>query len=423
MEYNIGDVIKDEKRNLVITGKEKRKRTFYYQYKCNDCGYNCEDGYRSGQPVKGRWLTYYELNGQQKGCCCCANRIVVPDINSIRATNPEMSKYFLNNDDEKYTAQSNCHIDIICPSCNSIKNNAKISTLYRYGFSCDVCSISVSIGERIVSALLSFCNIDFEKEYRFENSNKRYDFYLYGYNSIVEVNGRQHYFEISGNWANRDEKTNDENKMAFALSRGIDKYIVIDARESDFDYIKNSILSSSLVDVVDISSVDWKMIKHLVNSNDSIKDICEYWENNKNATYVDMERLFHYSESTIVKYLKIGYEMGWCNKRPNKRNETHIKKSGYKRNAPLTDYSSDCRNNSNPVIYTLKNIYFKNSRLASEHSEECCGKKIATSTIRYKAKRNQDFAYVTPREFNEACANRYECYGTPFDDEVLQIVS
>lgn len=25
MEYNIGDVIKDEKRNLVITGKEKKK--------------------------------------------------------------------------------------------------------------------------------------------------------------------------------------------------------------------------------------------------------------------------------------------------------------------------------------------------------------------------------------------------------------
>ena len=262
--------------------------------------------------------------------------------------------------------------------------------------------MSVSIGERIVGALLSFCGVDFKKEYMFDNSNKRYDFYLYDYNVIIEVNGRQHYFEISGNWANRDEKTNDENKMAFALSRGIDKYIVIDARESDFDYIKNSILNSSLVDVVDISSVDWKMIEHLVNSNDSIKDICEYWENNKNATYVDMERLFHYSESTIVKYLKIGYEMGWCARHQKSSSDICTKK---------------------PVIYTLKNIYFKNSRLASEHSEECCGKKIATSTIRYKAKRNQDFAYVTPREFNEACANRYECYGTPFDDEVLQIVS
>lgn len=390
MEYNIGDRIVDDKRDITIIDKKKLTRTYIYKYRCNICGYECQDGYRNGRPVKAHWYKPHEIYGQHKGCACCAHSITVPGINSIADTNPELSIYFTNGEEYRYSAQSGYKVDMKCPKCGNIKQQV-ISTLTLKGFSCPVCASSVSTGERIVYALLDSQNINFKKEFQFQDSRKRYDFYLPDYQTIIEVNGIQHYVQTSNTWGSlQKQQYNDVYKKEFAMQQGISRYVVIDARTSDFNYIKESIIDSKLADIISFDSVNWESIEDSINKNGRVKEMCEYWEQHPEVTVVDMENKFHRSEKIIYDTLKIGYDMGWCRKRTT--SNTSIK----------------------PIKHISTNIYFHDAKIASRNSLELLGKQIPDSTIRYKAKRNKDFTYVSKEEFNNAYDNGCLCIGDKF---------
>lgn len=389
MEYNIGDVIKDSNRDLTIIDKKLDKRTWYYKYRCNVCGYSCEDGYHGGKPVKGQWYKSRDFDTLNKGCRCCNRRITVPNINSIAMTNPELSMCFMNGDEYKYPITSNAHVDIVCPDCGHIIHDKTISALARYGVCCPVCSSSRSIGERIVYAVLECLDVDFKKEFQFKDYDYRYDFYVEDKNMIIEVHGRQHYEQAMLSWNDvKDEMENDKLKKELALSNGVKHYMEIDARESDFDYIKNSILNSDMSAIFNLSAINWNTIKEDIEKNGKIKDICEYWESHPDATIADMEIKFHYSVAIIYKYLTIGYEHGWCHKRETKP----------------------------PIVKPLRygDTYYRDCAIASRHIEDATGTKIPQSTIRYKAQRNKDFVYVSRLEFNEAYYSGKNCIGKLF---------
>lgn len=390
MEYNIGDRIVDDKRDITIIDKKKLTRTYVYKYRCNICGYECQDGYRVGKQVAANWRKAYEFDNAGKGCACCTHSIIVPEINSVAATHPELMKYFINGDEYKYSALSNIAIDLKCPDCGTIKHQ-KISILASYGFSCPVCASSVPTGERIVYALLDSQNINFKKEFQFPDNRKRYDFYLPDYNVIIEVNGSQHYVQTSGNWGLVDEqRQNDKYKKQFALNQGTSNYIVIDSKTSDFNYIKESIINSDLSYIISFNNVNWESIEDSINKNGRVKEMCEYWEQHPEVTVVDMENKFHKSEKIIYDTLKVGYDMGWCHKRETK--------------PPVI----------NPIKHIETNIYFRDAKAASRNSLELLGKQIPSSTIRYKAKRNKEFTYVSKEEFNDAYDNGCLCVGNKF---------
>lgn len=390
MEYNIGDRIVDDKRDLTIIGKRKAVRSYYYQYRCNKCGYECQDGYRAGEPCKGLWRTAYEFDSQHKGCACCNHSITVPGINSIADTHPELTKYFMNGDEYKYPATSSSIIDMICPRCGHIRKQM-ISILTINGLSCPLCANTISIGERIMCSLLKSQNVEFKKEFMFPDNKKRYDFYLSEYNTIIEIHGSQHYVQTSNTWGTvKEQQQNDEYKKQLALNQGISHYIVINAKVSEFNYIKESIINSELASIISLDNVDWIEIEDEVNQNGVVKEMCEYWESHPEATIVDLENMFHRSEKIIYDRLKIGYEMGWCHKRDTK--------------APVI----------RPIKYVDTNIYFRDARIASRNSIELFGKKIPDSTIRYKAKHNKEFQYISREEFNSAYYNGCLCIGDKF---------
>ena len=390
MEYNIGDRIVDDKRDLTIIGKRKAVRSYYYQYRCNKCGYECQDGYRAGEPFKGLWRTAYEFDSGHKGCACCNHSITVPGINSIADTHPELTKYFINGDEYKYPATSSSIVSMICPQCGHIRKQT-ISVLTINGLSCPLCANTISIGERIMCSLLKFQNIEFKKEFAFPDNKKRYDFYLSEYNTIIEIHGSQHYVQTSNTWGTvKEQQQNDEYKKQFALNQGISHYIVINAKVSEFNYIKDSIINSELASIISLDNVDWIEIEDEVNQNGVVKEMCEYWESHPEATIVDLENMFHRSEKIIYDRLKIGYEMGWCHKRDTK--------------APVI----------RPIKYVDTNIYFRDAKIASRNSIEFFGKKIPDSTIRYKAKHNKEFQYISREEFNSAYDNGCLCIGDKF---------
>lgn len=410
MDFNIGDIIKDEKRDLTITDKayftQGNRRAWYYKYRCNVCGYGCEGGYLGGVLKKAAWFSKQQLGEKQSGCPCCTHKLIVPHINSIRTTNQELSKYFMNNEDIKYAVYSGERVDLRCPFCGTIKENMVISSLARQGFACPVCHDKISIGERIIYYILNYFGLNFKKEFMFENNQWRYDFNIFDYNSIIEVHGEQHYRQTSFGVLSEIQQ-NDAAKKIYALDQGIEKYIVINAMKSDYDYIVNSILNSELSMLCDLSLIDWAELRKTMFEHSIVKDICTYWETHKDVSYIDMERIFSFSESTIRKYLKIGYKLGWCHK--DKRNEVVL--------------TSHNHNDSTPILYVPLNIFFKSIGLCLRVSEGLFGKRIPSSTIRYKIKRSdKEFKYITKEEFNNAIANGERCYGIPFEQALLQTV-
>lgn len=413
MDYNIGDRIVDEKRDLTIIDKkyftQGNRRSWYYKYHCNICGYDCQGGYRGGELKEATWFSRDQLGRRKSACPCCINKIIVPNINSIYATHPELSKYFLNNDDKKYTVFSNIKTDLICPFCGTIKKDMAISSLYRQGIACPICSGKISIGERIMYCILSRSGLEFKKEFMYPNNQWRYDFYIPKHNAIIEIHGEQHYKQTTFGVLSVVQQ-NDVDKMNFALNQGIEKYIIINAMKSDYDYIANSIINSDFAKIYDLNRIDWSEIRKTIFNHNIVKDVCIYWEEHKNATYADIEKVFSFSESTIRKYLKTGYALGWCYK--DSRNISCT-------NGTLNDHN---HNNSNPILYIPKNIYFKSIGLCSRLSEDTLGQRVPSSTIRYKLNRNSvDFKYISKKEFNEAFNNGQICYGAPFSEELLLI--
>lgn len=421
--YKIGEHITDEKRDFVLTKHKKvldknNNSASYYQYKCNKCGYNCSGGYRSGNLILETWYSSSQL-ARKDLCSCCSGRTIVPEINSIYATNRELVKYFENEEDaKKYAIFSNQKAKFKCPYCGA-KKELLISNFSKRGFSCPICSDKFSLGERIIYHLLINFNVDFIKELSKTTfkwcKNFRYDFYIKDMNFIIEVNGNQHNnggFSSYGGRTLNEEITVDKTKYTLAVRNNINKYIIIDASVSDFDYIKKSILKSKLSDLFDFTMVNWDEIYHKVYYKTLVKEVCDTWNKRNTITFVEMVNMFHLSDATIRKYLKVGNKLHWCFYNPQNRKENHYDNI----------YKDDAKNYSAPIKCINNNTYFKSVLLCEKNSNEVFGRYIGSSTIRYilsgiKTKSRKvklNFSYITQQEFNNAIKGGCECYGSPF---------
>ena len=421
--YKIGDNFYGNNRNYTITNckkiqykcGEKKK----YQYTCNICGYDCSEGYRKGKFVYSIWIEGSQLSRGDK-CSCCSNKIVVPNINSIYATRKELIPFFKDiNDSKKYCENSNTEIILKCPDCETEKKML-IPNFIRRGFSCPKCSDKISIGEKIMYCVLASLKVDFVKEL----SNKffpwcqkyRYDFYIKDSNTIIEVNGKQHYegngfSSYAGGKTVKDEIRNDNIKFNLALNNGITNYIKIDTSVSDFNFIKTSILQSDLSKMYDLSTINWIDI-FKITSTSLVKKVCDIWDINENITLREMSNIFHLSDTTISRYLKIGNDIGWC------KFDNIISRTSHYDN-PCIDNSHEY---SKPILCLDNNTYFKSIGLCSKNSEKIFGRYIGDSTIRYLLQ-NKDgkfkkvmykFKYITKEEFNNALHEGKKCYGKEF---------
>ena len=124
-----------------------------------------------------------------------------------------------------------------------------------YVASCPNCSDRVSYPEKFVINLFKQLGESIELQKRFDWADlKRYDIYVPIHNMIIEVNGLLHYEPVYLPHTNKNYdkykelakvQLNDKEKYELALENNIINYIVIDARESNMGYIKNSILTNS----------------------------------------------------------------------------------------------------------------------------------------------------------------------------------
>lgn len=320
--YNVGDIVND---HLLITSSYKKDKRKYYTYQCLVDGYN-------GHILEGNIK-------QGRGCPVCYGRITMRGVNDIGSVRPDIANLLWNPEDAYiYSPGSNKKIDFKCPHCGN-KINAQISIVSYYGLSCKMCGDGISYPEKFIFNFLrqisnlhteniQLQNFETHKTFNWSKNishqnqkllgNKIYDFYIPLKSSIlIEAHGIQHYEE----WALhthknartlKEEQENDEFKMNLALSNGIipKNYIQLDCRYSDMDYIKNSIMSSNLPELLDFkeNDINWNECNRLATSS-RIYEVCELW-NSGNHVIKDIVKQTKMCESIIYRYLRRGFELG-----------------------------------------------------------------------------------------------------------------
>lgn len=300
-KYNLGEIINDK---LILTQyyvkKEKQKKKFY-KYKCIKCGFVGEK-------------SEYDLS---KGCPICnSNRYIHSNINSIKVTDPQVYELIIDDDACNYSRGSSHKVNWKCPNCGNI-NHTQIKHLTKDSLPCKYCSDGVSFPEKILNSVMVQISKTYENQKIFSWSQyKKYDVYDAGI--FIEIHGQQHYlksFETCGGRTLCEEQINDSVKMKLAKENDLNyiDYITIDARFSDFDFIKRNILKSNLSNYYDLSIIDWGSVKNNVG-----KSLTAEAGKLHNSGYDSMQIsiLLNVSRGTAIKYLHTATSLGICNYNP-----------------------------------------------------------------------------------------------------------
>jgi len=396
-KYQVGEVINTYNRNLRIieakyvpkectkNGKKYTNNQKMYKYKCLNCGN--ED-----------WVVEYSLDDRQHcGCnvCCNPPKKIVKGFNDISTTDVWMMELFV----DKHISETNSRYSkketlFKCPDCGRLYMK-KIGTVYaNHGLNCS-CGDGWSYPNKYMYALLEQLNVVFQAEKTFSwSENKIYDDYIEynGLKIITEQHGIQHYKRSIGNRSVEEEIQNDTFKKELAIRNGIDYYFTIDCRKSDSEFIRHSILSSGLLDIINISGdiIDWDKCDLFAHSNFA-KTICDYKTLQKNMTHRDIANIFHVSYNTILKYIKIGSKYGWCE---------YEKFDDRKK----LDKCHRINHGSKPIYCETIDMYFRDSSVAESYlsNKECIffSRQIRQSIQRNNKYRGYKFLYVSQNEFN-----------------------
>ncbi|AWG44158.1 hypothetical protein BEH_24215 [Priestia filamentosa] len=332
--YNKGDVVKVSTGNIevldqILIKNSKNHTVRGYKYKCLNDGYI---GEVSEPKLKNK-----------NGCSVCSNRIIIKGINDVATTHPHLLSYFINkNDAYRNSYGSRKEVLMQCPNCEH-KKKYSIDKLTKRGFPCRKCGDGISYPEKFIFNLLEQLNIVFEIQKVFEWSDSRqYDFYLPELNLIIETHGLQHYennYSFSPDVKLKDIQENDNYKYKLALRNNIYKYIVLDCREWENNWIKDSIENSDLAKIFDLSKINW-INCHMFSCSSRVKEVCDLWSESISDTKLISEKI-KLSRQTVIKYLKQGSELGWCDYNPKKnmsdngRNNIMKRKTNLKANSHI----------------------------------------------------------------------------------------
>jgi len=295
--YNVGNIINEK----VILKRYKYNNTLYYDYQCL-----IDDNIDK--------MTEYNLkNGMS--CNVCVNQKILKGVNDISTTDPNSIKLFKNIEDcYTHCRGSTDKVLMVCPNCGNEKLR-QIDLYFRYKSLACICDDRISYGEKMIFSILTQLNINFEYHKRdfdwLKPFKKEYDFYIPSLNCVIEAHGKQHYEESARGRSLKEEVENDKFKDELAKDNGVQNYIIIDCRQSDLDFIKNSILNHKQFNsLIDTSNVDWEEC-YIFSLSTRVKEACDSWNNGVHSS-VKIAMMMKLSKSTIQKYLNRGVELNWC---------------------------------------------------------------------------------------------------------------
>lgn len=386
--YNMGDIVNVKSGEIEIIGhtkipiKNSKSLRRGYMCKCLNDGYIYED---------------YEYNiSKGVGCAVCNNKIVVPGINDMWTTNKELASLLLNPEDGyKFTKHSGQKVNWKCPYCNEIHYNRQISNISKRGLSC-WCGRTRSYPNRFMYWLLTTMDIKFEDEMVFDwNRAKRYDFYIPDISCVIEMQGSQHYKEVSFTSTTLEYQIrNDDYKEKIAIENGIKNYFRIDCQQSDFNYIKNNVLSSALSMFFDFSNVDWDYVKYKCDKH-ILHEISEIW-NSGNHDCKKIGEILGIDKGVVRKYANKCQEFKMIkidNDEIERRRIENVTKSNY-------------QSHSKPLICNENGFAFGNVSIATRKMSYFTGDNFSHTNIlgtlagKYSHHHGFTFSYISREEFN-----------------------
>lgn len=260
------------------------------------------------------------LNG--KGCPACNGKKINIGFNDLWTTHPHIAELLENPDDGyKVTYGSGKKFVFKCPNCGELRTSA-VNMVVRNGFSCKRCSDGISYPMKFTMCLLEQLKMTFDTEQRFDwctfyNPYKRIDTYgIYditfehkNIKYILEVDGYFHYkTNTMSNQSEEESKYIDAEKDKLAMLNGY-KVIRIDAMESNLEYMKNSILSSQLNDIFDLSVINWiDCAKSSLSS--LIIECANLWKVYRNANKIS--KIINKRQEIVTRYLNKATKLGLC---------------------------------------------------------------------------------------------------------------
>ena len=279
--------------------------------------WQCEHGHEWEVGIGQR--TSYNTN-----CPYCSNHRVLKGYNDIATTHPQYVKYFVNIEDAyTHTYSSEAKAEMKCPICGAIKVMS-IAQLVHYGFGCSKCSDGTSYPNKVMALVVETLGLNYELEYIVEGySQYKYDIYLIDYKQAIENDGGQHYAYLDDKLKDKkiwNNKTGmeihyiDLGKESILMREGLG-LIVIDCKESNIDYIRNSVENHPFFQQFDLSNIDWKEIDIQAQKSKKV-EVCRYWKEQKETcedlTTTIMAEMFNVSNITIIDWLKWGNKNGFC---------------------------------------------------------------------------------------------------------------
>lgn len=332
----------------------------YIQIKHNKCGFDF--------PIKP-----YDMN-KLKQCPCCSNKIVVKGINDMWTTHPHIAK-LLKNPEDGYSHCYGTHekLCFVCPICHKEYIKRPSETFDKHDkLKCSNCGDGFSYPEKFVSNLLAQLDVSYvyqlNKSYFEWIGEYRYDFYLPKHNCIIEVHGSQHYIG-NANWrlSLEEIQLNDLSKLNLAKENSIDKYIIIDARYSDLEFLKENILNSELNSLFDLSIVDWKLCDKKGMSSSYVQVYTEWNNGCKDLDII--AAICGMSLITVYRYLEKANKNGLCdfNRKEYSENASNIgrEKSAEKNRKKL-------RNKDKDIVYTSISEASKKTGISRTYLKTVC---------------------------------------------------
>lgn len=263
------------------------------------------------------WETSFGALLKGTGCPNCAiyNKLEIGIVDDMWTSAPEIANYLVDKEDGyTHVKKTTERLLFKCPKCGYEEYKIPINIFDKNGqYICNRCRDGISYPEKFFINFLEQLNIDFVYQFSKTNanwvSNYLYDFFLSNYNIILEIHGEQHYKGFNYCKSADEIQENDNNKYNLAI-KYVNEYIVIDARNSTMNYIKESILNSKLAEIFDLSTINWEECAIFASNSLLIKS-CELWKDGFSVGQISNQ--LHLCKATIFRYLREGTNIGICN--------------------------------------------------------------------------------------------------------------
>ena len=315
-KYNINDIIQTKSGKIEILEQirilnNKNTTQKGYKYKClidNNIDEISEVKLKEGSV-----------------CNVCSNTKVLKSVNDIWTTHPEVAKLLKYQSIGYLITYGSTNKEIfICQNCGCEKL-MNVHKVVCYNFICSKCGDGYSYPNKIGFNLLEQLNIEFIPEYKF--NNYKLDFYFEKNGIIYDLEmdggmGHGHENRMTGQTA-EETKAIDEERDELIRENNIE-IIRIDCFRSDLEYIKKNILNSKLANIFNLSNINWLKC-HEYACSSLVKEVCNLWSSGITST-IEIGKILKKYQTTIIRYLKQGAELGWCDYDPKDSHLEALKK-------------------------------------------------------------------------------------------------